>query len=235
MHTYKYFDNTEFLITDECKKEYPYTFLDNHQLWESEQIKFFYDLIKDTNNINILDIGAQVGLYSLYAKKLKNVNFYAFEPFPLSYKILNDNLKLNNIENVKTFNIALSDKKGKTNFQCCSTHYGLHTIGNKPVRFDSNNSYSIEIETNTIDELFASTPIHYIKIDTEGWEYFILRGGKNTILKYKPIIQIEYNIINMQQCNVTEEMINEILNELNYYIVKNNDGEEVYLFPKKEM
>src|SRR5206468_5436914 len=55
--------------------------------------------------INILDIGANVGYFSLYAaKKFPKAMIFAFEPFPDTFQRLNEHIKLNSIDNVKTFN-----------------------------------------------------------------------------------------------------------------------------------
>ena len=72
---------------------------------------YFYERVFATkkDKIVIVDIGAQTGLYTLFAKFVDNATFYAFEPFVSSFNALNENIKLNNISNVKTFNIAISD------------------------------------------------------------------------------------------------------------------------------
>ena len=72
-------------------------------------------------------------------------------------------------------------------------------------------------------------PVHYIKIDTEGHEYYILKGGINTITKYRPTIQLEWNVTNMRQCDVTEEMMRTILQELNYKEVGFVEEEKLFV------
>ncbi len=191
------------------------TFLPNNELWENKSLKQFFSKI-DNNNYNIVDIGAQSGLYTLFAKYLPNSKFYSFEPFKPTFKLLNDNIKLNELTNVETFNLALSDNKGISNFNVCLAHNGLHTMGSNPLRFKD--IQQIQVETDTLDNLFyeKNIPVHFIKIDTEGFEYFILKGAINTINKYKPLIQLEWNITNMKQCNVTPTMLLELLQQLNY-------------------
>jgi hypothetical protein len=93
-----------------------------------------------------------------------------------------------------------------------------------------------EIEVNTIDNLFydMDIPVDFIKIDTEGWELIILKGGEKTIRKYKPQIQIEWNKINMTQCNVD---VNELINYIDYigYKIQNVTGEEAFIVPRSEI
>jgi len=192
------------------------SFSKNGEIREKKSLNYFYSLINKNYKVNIVDIGANVGLYSLYAKYLPNSQFYSFEPFKFTYDLLNDNIKINNINNVKTYNIGLSDNKGKTILNVCLSHDGLSTMGENPLRF--NDIHPVEVEIDTLDNIFYNNNIKvdFIKIDTEGYEYNILKGGEKTIKKYKPIIQLEYNVTNMQQCNINPEQLLNYINELGY-------------------
>lgn len=228
---FNYSDNKYISVTNETIEKTPYTFNRNGNLWEKNSINYFFKDIDDNKKYNIIDVGAQSGLYSLYSKYLPKSMFYSFEPFPETFKLLNDNINLNDINNVKTYNIALSDKKGYTKLNTCLTHYGLHTMGENVKRF--NDIKQIDIETDTIDNIFFNNniPVDYIKIDTEGWEYFVLTGGINTILKYKPKIQIEWNVDNITQCNITPQMLINLIDKINYK-VDTKINEELFLVPK---
>jgi hypothetical protein len=112
------------------------------------------------------------------------------------------------------FNLAISDKETQMNLNTSLSHNGLHTLGTNPLRFTD--IKPIPINTTTLDIFFKDIPIHFIKIDTEGHEYFILKGGMEVIKRYKPIIQLEWNVTNMQQCNVNETMMYDLIQELGY-------------------
>ena len=227
MNKYLYFNNNKFPIhvTDNTIKITPATFHPNGNLWEQKSIYNFYKNIQPTDNYNIIDIGAQTGLYTLYAKYLPNSTFYSFEPFFETFQELNNNINLNNITNVKTFNFAISDKICMQNLQVCLSHNGLHTLGNNVKRF--NDIKTIEVECHTIDELFfeKNISVQFIKIDTEGHEYFILNGAINTIKTYKPLIQIEWNILNMEQCNVNVNDLQNFIEKIEYEIIDKTDEE----------
>ena len=230
--TYYYNSNQPIKISDNTKKIANTSFLDNGSLWEYNSIIYFFNLIPKDKPVNIIDIGANVGLYSLYAKYLSNAHFYSFEPFDINYNLLNENILLNDISNVNTYKIALGEKECKSILNTCISHNGLHTMGDNPLRF--NDIKPVEIDVNTLDNIFFNNDItvDYIKIDTEGYEYYILKGGEKTIKKYKPIIQIEYNVTNMKQCNITpDELNNYINNELEYKILNLID-EELIIIPK---
>ena len=96
MHKYYYFNDPNYpiYITDDTKLLTPHTFLNDNTLWENDSITYFYKNIDKCKKINIVDIGAQSGLYSLYAKYLPNSTFYAFEPFPQTNDLLRKNISL---------------------------------------------------------------------------------------------------------------------------------------------
>lgn len=214
-------ENYPFYTTEETYQ----LFLNYNDLWEDSSITLFYNLINKEDEVNIIDIGAGIGLYSLYAKFLPKATFYSFEPTKETFRLLNDNLKLNNINNVKTFELALSNEKTEKTLNICKAWYGLNTLGDNPLRFD-NIEKSI-VNTDTIDNLFYDKEIKvdFIKIDTEGYELYILQGGIKTIDKYKPIIQLEYNITNMKQCNVEEQELLDFIESIDYCIINKHDEE----------
>ena len=83
-------------------------------------------------------------------------------------------------------------------------------------------------------KLYKFVVVDFIKIDTEGYEYYILKGGIKTIKKYKPVIQLEWNLINIEQCNVTEDMLNNLINEIEYK-KHNIINEELIIIPQDNL
>jgi FkbM family methyltransferase len=236
VYLFNYDDDKKFLVSS---KTVDYgngdgygnaSFVKNTEIWEKESLNIFYNLVNKNENVNIVDIGANVGLYSLYAKFLPKSQFYSFEPYKFTYDILNDNIKLNDITNVKTYNFGIADKKGKTILNVCLTHDGLHTMGDNPLRFS--NITPMEVEIDTLDNIFFNNNIKvdFIKIDTEGYEYFILKGGEQTIKTYKPIIQLEFNETNMRQCNINPRDLDNYIMELGYKVY-NLTSEELIIVP----
>lgn len=231
-NTYFYNNNSNYPIevTSETVDITPYTFQKNNQMWEQDAVNQFYSHIDPLLPCTVVDIGAQSGLYSLYAKYLPLSTFYSFEPFPKTFQLLKDNLDLNKITNVNPINIALSNHIGKSILNTCISHNGLHTMGNNVKRF--NDILPIEVNTSTLDEMFykKNIPVDFVKIDTEGYEYYILQGGINTIYKNKPAIQVEWNTTNMEQANVTEDMLNNFFHIMNYKEVSWVDEEKLFMY-----
>jgi len=138
--------------------------------------EFSLGVVNNKEKINIIDIGAAIGEYSLYAaNKYPKSKIYSFEPFPESFDLLKENIKLNNYnDQIHPFNIAVSDNsKGevlsisKFGNQDNSTHNvpgGLYES-------------SIKTSSTTIDEILLKNnldKVEILKLDCEGAEWKIL-------------------------------------------------------------
>jgi FkbM family methyltransferase len=199
----------------------------NHFVWELDVIQKFVDQIQD--DFVVLDIGANTGTFSLAAKYYTNTKWHLFEPDPFNYNLLIENLKINQIDNVSLYKEALSDKVGDGILKICPNHRGLNTIGNDVKRFSESESINHPIKLNTIDNLFLNTRIDLIKMDTEGSEYDIIKGGIETIRKYKPKILLEYNAGNMSQCGHSMEELNTLIEQINYETFWFDNGENLFI------
>jgi FkbM family methyltransferase len=224
--------NYPISITNETLRITPQTFTSKTSRWEEASVDYFFDNVPTDKPVSIVDIGAQSGLYSLYAKYLPQSTFHSFEPFPQTYRLLNDNIMLNGITNVKTYNLGISNYTGECVLNTSKSHNGLHTLSSTPLRFQD--IVPLKIKVDTIDNLFYENniPVDFIKIDTEGWEYYILQGGIKTIQKYKPFIQIEWNETNMKQCNVDIREFGRYIEDTMGYKKKHIISEELFLVSK---
>jgi FkbM family methyltransferase len=138
--------------------------------------------------MNIIDIGAHIGVYTILAaeKVGESGKVIAIEPEPKNYGQLLENIKLNNFQNVISKNIALADHKGFGRLYLSSFLDG-HSLTAQ----EDKNSY-IEVPINTIDELLKELnleKVDIIKIDAEGVEIPILKGAEKT-LKANPNVKI---------------------------------------------
>ena len=126
-----------------------------------------------------LDVGAHVGLW---ARDLCQ-QFHAvicFEPIPEHFECLENNLR--GYTNYKLFNSALSDKDAVLHFKVDPKGTGGTCVTKEPALS--------QYQAITLDSLNIEA-IDFIKLDCEGWEEFVLKGGMKTILKTKPIINVE--------------------------------------------
>ena len=110
-HVYFNFLSNGLQITMVClpfdKSSVPLSFL-NFGSYEPDETKFLLGLVK--NNDVVLDIGANSGWYTLnWLKKAQKVTVYSFEPIPILYDNLIQNLILNREQVKNAFNFGLSD------------------------------------------------------------------------------------------------------------------------------
>jgi FkbM family methyltransferase len=151
----------------------------------------------------LVDIGANVGMYTIWAAATRGVTVFAFEPEAQNYALLNRNILFNRLEQrVKAYCIGLSDKAGLTELFMASVTAGesCHALGEAidykheplPVAFTQGSMAA------RLDDLVAAgqipTPTH-IKIDVDGIEPKVVAGARET-LKSKAVrsVLIELNL-----------------------------------------
>ena len=137
------------------------------------------------------------------------------------------------ISNVSTYNIGLSNKTGEdvlyVPLGSNGERGGLNCIAKNPNgRLNIKNCDKIKIKTDTIDNLFLDKKVDFIKLDIEGFEYYVLLGGLETIKKYKPYILIEYMPYNMKTCSVNQNQMDDFFKNLNYKFIQLDFGERFY-------
>ena len=124
----------------------------------------------------ILDIGAHAGCYS-FRSNFKYA--YAFEPNKVMYTFLNMNLFMHDkLLLSKTFNVLLSDTTETVKYDGFNSEYSV-----------SLNNNIENVKAHILDE-YNLDNIGLIKIDVEGMEEKVLRGGLGTIIRnnYPPIL-----------------------------------------------
>ena len=143
------------------------------------------------NKINILDIGANIGYTTcLLASNFENAMVYAFEPIKQTYEDLLNNIKLNNLKNIKAYNIGLSNENKDIEF-----YYYPNCIANTSISNLRHTENYIKVSgklmcLDDVEELKKET-IDFIKCDVEGNELYVIKGAKKLISYNQPIIFIE--------------------------------------------
>lgn len=188
-------------------------------VWDKPLISKFYNLMAEkAEPFVVLDIGAQTGSFSLLAKFLPLSKWYSFEPIEEAISALNENLILNDIQNVSLHQMAVSNtRETKTLKMPPQNAWGLATIGDECIRFQPVSVRTIHcVDLDTFVQEQGIAKVDFIKIDTEGWEYFVLQGAMKLILRDRPIILMEYNETNMSQCHVVKQQIDDLLYSIDY-------------------
>jgi FkbM family methyltransferase len=162
------------------------------------------------------DIGANIGLYSVYAAKKSKCKVWAFEPSVFNLELLARNIYLNSLTNdICIVPFALSDKLGTSKLQLTTTELGgaLSTFG-QDFGWDGKAVKKVfEFQTvglsmeDALNHLAIPIP-GYIKIDVDGLEHFILKGGKAILSQINEIL-IEINDDFLEQANECRDILTE--------------------------
>jgi len=188
---------------------------------KSDAIAFFENYFLKVNNPNkkfeiknddiVIDIGAHIGYFTMYAANNANQGtVYSIEPYKESFKILEKNLKLNNLTNVKSFHAAISKVTEQITLYIDKKNH----IGNSIFETDETteskkvDSFSLKdfVNNNKIEK------IDFLKIDCEGAEFEILLNFDKELMKK----------INKISAEVHENGNTGSLDELVDFLRKNN-------------
>lgn len=125
-----------------------------------------------------VDAGAHVGTWSMHLER-RFASVHAFEPIAEHRECFLRNVTCDNAANVVLHPCGLSDKESAASFSIPEgSSGGTHVQGEGDIplcRLDS----------------FNLTHVDFMKIDVEGYEYFVLKGGEETIRRDKPCIVVE--------------------------------------------
>jgi FkbM family methyltransferase len=159
-----------------------------------------------------MDIGANLGLFTIILSDLigGKGKVYSFEPCAIMFNKLNANIKLNKLNNVNVFKLGIGEKENKMKMFFNPQQSGLSSLVEKV----SEDCLSEIIDVTTLDRFTIDfrEKISFIKIDTEGFEPQVLKGGIKLLQRDKPVIFIELG--GKYQSPSIEAL--EILKKLNY-------------------
>lgn len=137
----------------------------------------------------LVDVGANVGMYTVWAAKTRGVRVFAFEPESQNYGLLNRNLMLNGLgSQVKAYCLALSDAAGFSELHLASLEAGTscHQLGEK-VDFNhrpAQPKFSQGCQSARLDDLVRDgvvPPPQHVKIDVDGFEPKVIAGAQQVL------------------------------------------------------
>lgn len=162
----------------------------------------------------ILDIGANIGNHTIYfAKKCGAAHVFCFEPQKDVFDILSRNIELNQLDNVCTpYNHALGSNAGNAKIAA----YNRANCGGTSLTMDEDG----DIGVRTLDEMKLPS-IDFIKIDVEGFELEVLKGGEKLLREGSPTLYME-----IQDDNFYE--VNRLLNSFGYAFEETIYGDYLY-------
>ena len=168
--------------------------------FEKKELEIFQLLL--TNGSILIDAGANIGLYSIVGSRLigPTGKVFSFEPSKSTFNLLLNNIKLNKVKNIIPTNIGLGDNIGETislshNIEGGDAENYILKSQNETIILDNGlnkNQLTESITLDTLDNFQLKNNIKkvdFLKIDVEGYEYYLLKGAEN-LLKNNPEIII---------------------------------------------
>lgn len=169
-----------------------------------------------------IDAGALYGDHTIaYAASVGNEGaVFAIEPNPMAFECLSKNAEKFQSP-VFCMNLCLGEEHGAEAIHIMSDNVGASRMTEKDCKPDELPDDRIEktIRTASLDGIVRDSGIdrlHFIKIDCEGWEYRILRGARDTLRQFKPLLMIEMNSWALAQQGSCYKDIYDFLLQQNY-------------------
>jgi FkbM family methyltransferase len=160
---------------------------------EPETIRWIDQFSKDSI---FFDVGANIGIYTLYSAVIKENTVYAFEPHSASYKNLLDSINLNQLDKCQAYCVALSNNISLSTINVKNMHEGVadNKVGQRGDYYHGCTEMHMDY---LVGKGILPQP-DYIKIDVDGFEDRVLKGSFATIQKCKSVlVEIDNKHINM--------------------------------------
>jgi len=182
---------------------------------DKKEIAYIIDSVNSGDQV--ADIGAHKGgyLYWLQKKVGSEGKCYAFEPQPKLFSYLSKMKKLMDYKHVVLENLGMSSNSGTSKIFVPRDSETSPSATLNPEQ-DQDSFLSYDIKTDTLDSYFYDNEIRlvFLKIDVEGHELDVLKGGKNLITYYSPSILMECESRHLKNHSVTD--VFDFLTDLQY-------------------
>lgn len=146
--------------------------------------------------MTFVDVGANMGLFTLFAAKKvgKQGTVVSIEPSSREFERLRENVELNGLSNVRLFQIALSNRQTQASLLVAteekSGHNTLGAFGYESVMEQGRELVSVH-RLDDIVELEGYQRIDVVKLDVEGAELLALQGATETLMRFRPVLLLE--------------------------------------------
>jgi FkbM family methyltransferase len=159
--------------------------------FEPDMARLFRCLV--TTEDCVLDVGANIGCTSILLGDLSR-NVISFEPSPSTFAYLDRNVRASGLTNISVQNYALGSQTGEAQISFSPNNRSGAFVANSTKGAIGHTRETIQIKRLDDAVLMLDLPrIEFIKIDVEGFEKYVIDGGKNTVAQSKPSVVLELN------------------------------------------
>jgi len=185
-----------------------------------------YNINLKNDHPYILDIGAYIGLSTIYFKSIyPDSKILALEPNPYARKILEENIFTNDLKDISILPYAVDSSKRKRNLFLDTSE----NIWQSTASFSSNswngeypNDTIVKVETEKLSTFLKDIPVDLLKLDIEGIEIKVLKEARKELKNVKNIL-VEYHPIKNQNLKNILSLLTSSNFKLSFY----KDGKEI--------
>jgi FkbM family methyltransferase len=187
--------------------------------FEENERRFVAKFLKP--GMTFFDIGANQGFYTLLAASRIGLRskVFAFEPVPGEFRKLKWNVRINRLRNITMERLGLGCREGTTDMFVCLDGKGSYSSLRPPVESIRTRKKLIQVPVIDLDSYVHRNNIQhidFIKIDVEGGELDVLKGGLMVLRKLRPIVMCEIADIRTQQWGYNASNIYKFLEKYGY-------------------
>ena len=184
-------------------------------------------------NRTYIDVGTHIGSTIIpYSRLFQQV--IGYEPQPDNYKFATHNIRLNSIRNATIYPYGLFHEESRGIMKMhVGNNSGCYFFSPFDLLNDGGFMKDKLVECKRLDDVFpvtATNDLDFIKIDVHGSELRVLQGAKETILRCKPLIQIETNSHAKDIYGIENRETIQYLLDLGYRYFDNSDGPNPFFY-----
>jgi len=134
----------------------------------------FYSFLDDNEDVVMVDLGANIGLFSLYMSSICS-EIYSVEPTPSHVEIMKDIVEKLDVKNIFPYQVAIHTKNGEEEFQLNSSNSTMNSFLRHGI--DPGGTDSVMVPTTTLADFIKNTVkkrVNFVKMDIEGFENVIV-------------------------------------------------------------